>query len=276
MRVYFEKPRTTVGWKGLINDPVPRRQLPHQRGPAHRARPAGATSTELGVPAGCEFLDVISPQYIGDLVVLGRDRRAHHREPGAPRAGLGPVGAGRLQERHRRQRARSPSTRCSPRAQPHHFLSVHKSGQVGDRRRRAATTTATSSCAAARRRTTTRPASPRPARSSPRPKLPQRADDRLLATPTPPSSTSGQVDVGARHRRAARRRRAAHRRRDGRVAPGRGPPGARARQAAAFGQSVTDACLGWERSDRLLEALAEAVRRGAQAAAIQTHGPTPA
>ena len=45
MRVYFEKPRTTVGWKGLINDPVPGRQLPHRPRPAPRAGPAAAAST---------------------------------------------------------------------------------------------------------------------------------------------------------------------------------------------------------------------------------------
>ena len=78
MRVYFEKPRTTVGWKGLINDPVPERQLPHQRGPAHRARPAGAhqparRARGLGVPRR----DLAAVHRRPDQ--LGRDRRAHHR-----------------------------------------------------------------------------------------------------------------------------------------------------------------------------------------------------
>ncbi len=59
---------------------------------------------------------------------LGRDRRAHDREPGAPRAGVGPVGARRLQERHRRQHRRSRSTPCSAASHPHQFLSVTKQG----------------------------------------------------------------------------------------------------------------------------------------------------
>ncbi len=70
MRVYFEKPRTTVGWKGLINDPRPRRQLRHRRGPAPRARLL-LDINELGLPAGCEFLDMTTPQYIADLVGWG-------------------------------------------------------------------------------------------------------------------------------------------------------------------------------------------------------------
>ena len=102
MRVYFEKPRTTVGWKGLINDPYLDESYRIDEG-LRIARQLLVDINRLGVPAGSEFLDVISPQYIGDLISLGRDRRAHHREPGAPRTGLGPVGADRLQERHRRQ-----------------------------------------------------------------------------------------------------------------------------------------------------------------------------
>ena len=102
MRVYFEKPRTTVGWKGLINDPYLDESYRIDEG-LRIARQLLVEINRLGMPAGSEFLDVISPQYIGDLISLGRDRRAHHRKPGAPRAGLGPERADRLQERHRRQ-----------------------------------------------------------------------------------------------------------------------------------------------------------------------------
>ena len=103
MRVYFEKPRTTVGWKGLINDPVPERQLPHQRGPAHRARLL-VRINQAGVPAA--------------LRVPRRDHAAVHRRPrvAGARSARAPPRArctassprasrpGRLQERHRRQR----------------------------------------------------------------------------------------------------------------------------------------------------------------------------
>ena len=70
MRVYFEKPRTTLGWKGLINDP-------HLDGSAdvntglHMARRLLLDVLELGLPVGCEFLDPITPQYISDVVSWG-------------------------------------------------------------------------------------------------------------------------------------------------------------------------------------------------------------
>jgi 3-deoxy-7-phosphoheptulonate synthase len=70
MRVYFEKPRTTIGWKGLINDP-------HLDGSGdvntglHMARRLLIEVLDLGLPIGCEFLDPITPQYIADLVAWG-------------------------------------------------------------------------------------------------------------------------------------------------------------------------------------------------------------
>ena len=67
MRVYFEKPRTTVGWKGLINDPYLNGSFRINEG-LRIARDLLLRINQAGVPAGCEFLDVISPQYIGDLV----------------------------------------------------------------------------------------------------------------------------------------------------------------------------------------------------------------
>ena len=70
MRVYFEKPRTTVGWKGLINDPALDGSFRINEG-LRLARGLLLHIAELGVPAGCEFLDMITPQYIGDLVAWG-------------------------------------------------------------------------------------------------------------------------------------------------------------------------------------------------------------
>src|SRR5436190_1387869 len=70
MRVYFEKPRTTTGWKGLINDP-------HLDGTRdvnvglHKARQLLLEVLDLGLPIGCEFLDPITPQYISDVVAWG-------------------------------------------------------------------------------------------------------------------------------------------------------------------------------------------------------------
>ena len=70
MRVYFEKPRTTVGWKGLINDPRLDGSFQINEG-LHLARRLLLDVVTLGLPAGCEFLDPISPQYTSDLVSWG-------------------------------------------------------------------------------------------------------------------------------------------------------------------------------------------------------------
>jgi phospho-2-dehydro-3-deoxyheptonate aldolase len=85
MRVYFEKPRTTVGWKGLINDP----NLDDSFDINHGLRVARGLLLDLanmGLPAGTEFLDTISPQYI----------------PNPPGVGVRPFNARRIQERHGR------------------------------------------------------------------------------------------------------------------------------------------------------------------------------
>ena len=70
MRVYFEKPRTTVGWKGLINDPDLDGSFRIDKG-LRIARRLLRDINGIGLPAGCEFLDMITPQYIADLVGWG-------------------------------------------------------------------------------------------------------------------------------------------------------------------------------------------------------------
>jgi 3-deoxy-7-phosphoheptulonate synthase len=70
MRVYFEKPRTTIGWKGLINDPYLDQSYKINDG-LRIARHLLLDLAEMGVPAGTEFLDIISPQYFVDLVTWG-------------------------------------------------------------------------------------------------------------------------------------------------------------------------------------------------------------
>jgi 3-deoxy-7-phosphoheptulonate synthase len=67
MRVYFEKPRTTTGWKGFINDPFMDGTLQIQEG-LQRARAFLLRVNEIGIPAGTEALDPITPQYLGDLI----------------------------------------------------------------------------------------------------------------------------------------------------------------------------------------------------------------
>ena len=94
MRVYFEKPRTTVGWKGLINDPRLDGSFAINEG-LRLARRLLVDLADLGLPAGCEFLDPISPQYTADTVSWGaigaRTTESQvHRELDAVRAGAHP------------------------------------------------------------------------------------------------------------------------------------------------------------------------------------------
>ncbi len=128
MRVYFEKPRTTVGWKGLINDPYLNGSFRINEG-LRIARDLLVRINRLGMPAGCEFLDVISPQYIGDLVSWGaigaRTTESQvHRELAS---GLSaPVGFKNGTDGN----VRIAVDAILAAGQKHHFLSVHKSGQV--------------------------------------------------------------------------------------------------------------------------------------------------
>src|ERR1700692_4375546 len=70
MRVYFEKPRTTIGWKGLINDPYLDQSYKINDG-LRLARRLLLDFAEMGMPAGTEFLDMISPQYVAALISWG-------------------------------------------------------------------------------------------------------------------------------------------------------------------------------------------------------------
>ncbi|WP_315853731.1 3-deoxy-7-phosphoheptulonate synthase [Novipirellula artificiosorum] len=127
MRVYFEKPRTTVGWKGLINDPGLNDSFEINRG-LRTARGLLRDINAMGLPTGTEFLDLISPQYIADLVGWGAigartTESQGHRELAS---GLScPVGfkngtSGNVQI--------AVDAICSAQ-HPHHFLSVTKEGR---------------------------------------------------------------------------------------------------------------------------------------------------
>ncbi|MEY3356606.1 MAG: 3-deoxy-7-phosphoheptulonate synthase AroG [Burkholderiales bacterium] len=126
MRVYFEKPRTTVGWKGLINDPALDNSFDINRG-LKTARQVLLNINELGLPAGTEFLDMISPQYIADLVSWGaigaRTTESQvHRELAS---GLScPVGFKNGTDGN----LRIALDAIKAAAHPHHFLSVTKGG----------------------------------------------------------------------------------------------------------------------------------------------------
>jgi 3-deoxy-7-phosphoheptulonate synthase len=127
MRVYFEKPRTTVGWKGLINDPNLDGSFDINRG-LQKARGLLVDINRLGLPAGCEFLDMITPQYIADLVSWGaigaRTTESQvHRELAS---GLScPVGFKNGTDGN----VKIAVDAVQAAAQPHHFLAVTKQGR---------------------------------------------------------------------------------------------------------------------------------------------------
>jgi 3-deoxy-7-phosphoheptulonate synthase len=126
MRVYFEKPRTTVGWKGLINDPMMDGSFRINDG-LRIARKLLWDVNELGLPAGTEFLDMITPQYIADLISWGaigaRTTESQvHRELAS---GLSsPVGFKNGTDGNIRIAVDAIKAAQSP----HHFLSVTKAG----------------------------------------------------------------------------------------------------------------------------------------------------
>jgi 3-deoxy-7-phosphoheptulonate synthase len=127
MRVYFEKPRTTVGWKGLINDPNLDESFEIGKG-LRLARQLLIDLNEMGVPAGTEYLDIITPQYVADLVSWGaigaRTTESQvHREVAS---GLScPVGFKNGTDGN--LRIAVDAIRAA--REPHHFLSLTKEGR---------------------------------------------------------------------------------------------------------------------------------------------------
>ena len=126
MRVYFEKPRTTVGWKGLINDPNIDNSFKINQG-LRQGRQLLQNLAEMGIPAATEFLDTIVPQFIADLIAWGaigaRTTESQvHRELAS---GLSmPVGFKNGTDGN----VQIAIDAVSASRQPHHFLSVTKQG----------------------------------------------------------------------------------------------------------------------------------------------------
>jgi 3-deoxy-7-phosphoheptulonate synthase len=127
MRVYFEKPRTTVGWKGLINDPDLDGSFNINKG-LRLARNVLSAVNNLGLPAGTEFLDMTTPQYIADLVawaaIGARTTESQiHRELAS---GLScPVGFKNGTDGNVRIAAEAVKSA----SHPHHFMAVTKGGR---------------------------------------------------------------------------------------------------------------------------------------------------
>ncbi|MET0028901.1 MAG: 3-deoxy-7-phosphoheptulonate synthase AroG [Candidatus Thiodiazotropha sp.] len=256
MRVYFEKPRTTVGWKGLINDPTLDDRFEINTG-LRLARKLLLDINELGMPAGTEYLDLISPQYIADLISWGAigartTESQAHRELAS---GLScPVGF--KNATNGSMQVALDAIRSSSR--PHHFLSVTKEGNSA-----IFSTHGNPDCHVILRGGS-RPnydsesiniASEEMESNGLKPRLMvdfshansrkqharqllvgrdvasqvARGDNRIMGTMIESFITSGRQD-----------------RVEG--------------QALTYGQSITDACIGWDDSVPLLETLAEAVR----------------
>ncbi|HEX6156359.1 MAG TPA: 3-deoxy-7-phosphoheptulonate synthase [Burkholderiales bacterium] len=256
MRVYFEKPRTTVGWKGLINDPYLNGSFRINEG-LRIARDLLVRISQAGVPAGCEFLDVISPQYIGDLVSWGaigaRTTESQvHRELAS---GLSaPVGFKNGTDGN----VKIAIDALLAARQKHHFLSVHKSGQVA-----IVETRGNDDCHIILRggkkpnydADAVQAACEQLAKAGLRERL---MIDCSHANAEKDYRRQAAVAGDIASQIAGGERRIVGVMVESHLVEGRQDlePG----RALTFGQSITDACLGWDDSVKLLDRLAEAVR----------------
>jgi 3-deoxy-7-phosphoheptulonate synthase len=259
MRVYFEKPRTTVGWKGLINDPYLDGSFRINEG-LRIARDLLVRINRAGVPAGCEFLDVISPQYIGDLVSWGaigaRTTESQvHRELSS---GLSaPVGFKNGTDGN----VRIAVDAILAARQKHHFLSVHKSGQVS-----IVETRGNEDCHIILRGGKT----PNYDAASVKAACDELAKSKLecrLMIDFSHANSSKQYKKQAEVARDVAGQLAAGTRCivgvmvESHLVEGRQElPEGKSLRDLAFGQSITDACLGWDDSVAVLEELAAGVR----------------
>ena len=257
MRVYFEKPRTTVGWKGLINDPYMNGSFRINEG-LRIARDLLVRINQAGVPAGCEFLDVISPQYIGDLVSWGaigaRTTESQvHRELAS---GLSaPVGFKNGTDGN----VKIAVDALLAARQKHHFLSVHKSGQVA-----IVETRGNDDCHIILRggKAPNYDAQSVAAACGDLAKagLPERLMiDCSHANAAKQYKLQAEVARDIAGQIARRERRIVGVMVESHLVEGR--QDAVAGQPLKFGQSITDACLGWEDSAALLQLLADAVKK---------------
>jgi 3-deoxy-7-phosphoheptulonate synthase len=257
MRVYFEKPRTTVGWKGLINDPDLDGSFQINKG-LRLARGLLLELNAMGIPAGTEYLDVISPQYITDLISWGaigaRTTESQiHRELAS---GLScPVGFkngtdGNLQVAVDAVRAAT---------QPHHFMALTKAGHSA-----IFSTTGNQDCHIILR------GGKKPNYDAASVELASRELGRAGQRPSimidfshgnSAKQHQRQLEVG---RDVAQQIAGGDARIMGAIIESHLHPGRQdviPGKALAYGQSITDACIGWDDTAPLLQALAEAVRR---------------
>ena len=268
MRVYFEKPRTTVGWKGLINDPYLDESFRIDEG-LRIARQLRLEINRAGMPAGSEFLDVISPQYIGDLISWGaigaRTTESQvHRELAS---GLSaPIGFKNGTDGN----IRIATDAIQAAARPHHFLSVHKNGQVA-----IVETRGNPDCHVILRGGKTPNYDAAHVAAACAEIEAARLDCTLMIDCSHANSSKQherQVDVA---RDVATQLRAGSRCIFGVMVESHLNPGAQKFSAGrddagqlAYGKSITDACIGWEHSLEVLEELSDAVKARAAMGAL--------
>ncbi|MEK7876530.1 MAG: 3-deoxy-7-phosphoheptulonate synthase AroG [Pseudomonadota bacterium] len=257
MRVYFEKPRTTIGWKGLINDPRLDGSFRINEG-IRIARELLVDLNELGVPAGCEFLDMIMPQYIADLVSWGaigaRTTESQiHRELAS---GLScPVGF---------KNGTDGNTKIAVDAiraaqAPHHFLSVTKGGHSA-----IVSTAGNEDCHIILRGGKTPNYDAASVDAAAKGLAEAGLAQRLMIDFSHSNSSKHsqkQIDVG---HDVARQLAGGEDRIFGIMVESHLKAGRQDLQPGkplVYGQSITDGCIGWEDSRKLLDTLAEAVRK---------------
>jgi len=257
MRVYFEKPRTTVGWKGLINDPRLDGSYSINEG-LRVARQLLLDLNESGVPVGCEFLDMITPQYIADLVSWGaigaRTTESQvHRELAS---GLScPVGFKNGTDGN--IRIAVDAIRAAQ--APHHFLSVTKGGHSA-----IVSTTGNEDCHIILRGGKAPNYDAANVDAAAKGLAEAGMAARVMIDFSHGNSSKNpqkQVDVG--HDVAGQIGQGDERifgiMLESHLKPGRQDllPG----KALQYGVSITDGCIGWEDTQALLERTAEAVRK---------------
>ncbi|RUV30347.1 MULTISPECIES: 3-deoxy-7-phosphoheptulonate synthase [unclassified Mesorhizobium] len=268
MRVYFEKPRTTIGWKGLINDPDLDGSFNIDKG-LRLARNVLSAVNNLGLPAATEFLDMATPQYIADLVAWGaigaRTTESQiHRELAS---GLScPVGFKNGTDGNLRIAAEAVKSA----AQPHHFMAVTKGGRSA-----IATTTGNEDCHVILRggivpnydATSIAAACAELGRVGVAPRLMidvshANSNKKPGNQPTVAADVAGQVAAG-----------------DARIIGVMiesnlvaGRQEVMPNKPLVYGQSITDGCIDWATTETVLHGLADAVerRRSARRAMISS------
>ncbi len=256
MRVYFEKPRTTVGWKGLINDPDLDGSFEINRG-LRKARSLLLDLHQMGMPTGTEYLDLISPQYIADLVSWGAigarttESQAHRELASGLSCPVGFKNAtnGDLQV---------AVDAISSAAHPHHFLSVTKAGKSA-----IFSTIGNQDCHIILRGGKQPNYSPKNIDEAARLLKKSDLSSRIMVDCSHANSFKQhekQMDVGKSiiNQIGTGDMRIFGVMVESHLVAGR--QDAKPGTELTYGQSITDACIGWQETDNLLRSLALAVR----------------